>query len=144
MQSHHVTTSKSIAYEKRKTRREIAEAKRERDTEIPPTPSPWAFQAEAHPPRVTPLVIAARKNRASNLPAVLEGDPGAVARVIERWKAVEAESGIPKHRPAMSMAAWNALGADGWVLDDETGRIVGRVDVGWFVERGRRAAARLT
>ena len=68
-----------------------------------------------------------------DVPTVLEGDGAAARRLIERWKDAERSlAGLP----IMSMAATIAL-ENGWLLDDVTGRIVARVDVGWFLHRMR-------
>jgi hypothetical protein len=87
---------------------------------------------------VRPAPVPHRTNGAvghvlPDVPTVLEGDGAAARRLIERWKDAERSLAGP---PIMSMAAAIALD-NGWLLDDVTGRIVARVDVGWFLHRMR-------
>lgn len=124
-----------------KTRPQLVPTETHSRHATPPPPGD-AHEPVTIPPSI-PLVTAGRKiiavsdlPAAADLPAILEGNAALVARVVARWKSAE-ENGAFGAGPAMSMAAWNALGADGSVLDDETGKIVGRVDVGWFLQRGR-------
>jgi hypothetical protein len=71
--------------------------------------------------------------RIVDMPKLLEGDGAAARECIERWLYAERSGGA---RPIMSMAAAIAL-ANGWLMDDLTGRLVARVDVAWFLERMR-------
>jgi hypothetical protein len=72
-----------------------------------------------------------KEARESDMPRVLEGNPQAAQRVIERWL-----SAANRSFPVRSMAAAIAL-QNGWILDDATGRLVARVDVGWLLNRTR-------
>jgi hypothetical protein len=103
------------------------------DTQLIPTKSKGLI-AGAPATRVAPANARRQpieeKSR-SEMPEVLKGDPAAARRVIERWL-----ERTDRSTPIRSMAAAIAL-QNGWLLDDATGRIVARVDVGWFLARIR-------
>lgn len=73
-------------------------------------------------------------------PRFLEGDAERGRRVIERWERAAANGSTPAMSATAAALLWSGDMGNGWILDDETGELVARLDPGWLLERWRRAS----